>query len=175
MTEVKQCWARLVLGWEATSYCTMCQPNLSACSAGFAGSADSARSAGLASSAGLARWASLAHSAGLASLARSAGSASLAGLAYSACSAALAGSARSAGSARLAGCLFGPFGRFGPFSHLGRIGPINIRGLSDTVTYCFLWLFSWFPFRNALFYTDAISDTVTTILDTVTVFHPNMG
>ena len=38
MTEVKQCWARLVLGWEATSYCTMCQPNLSACSAGFVGS-----------------------------------------------------------------------------------------------------------------------------------------
>ena len=36
-----------------------------------------------------------------------------------------------------------------------------ILWLWDTVTYCFLWLFSRFPFPNALFYTDAISDTVT--------------
>ena len=36
-----------------------------------------------------------------------------------------------------------------------------ILWLVDTVTYCFLWLFSRFPFPNALFYTDAISDTVT--------------
>ena len=36
-----------------------------------------------------------------------------------------------------------------------------ILWLADNVTYCFLWLFSRFPFSNALFYTDAISDTVT--------------
>ena len=45
----------------------------------------------------------------------------------------------------------------------------------DIVTYCFLWPFCQFPFPNALFYTVALSDFVTTVLVIVTIFHLNFG